>query len=322
MRVLITGVTGQDGSYLAEQLAADGHEVYGMLRGAYHPKRQWLQNLIPTIRFVSGDLLDQSSLVSALKNSTPDVVYNLGALTFVGMSWEQPAIMTEVTGLGVLRLLEAIRTCDPTIRLVHASSSEQFGSSPPPQDEKTHFRPRSPYGVAKTMAHHTVVNYRDSYGMHVSTVIMFNHTSTRRGLEFVERKITHGAARIAAGLSDSLHLGPLDRFRDWGWAPDYMQALPLVSKNDVPGDYVLATGHMNSVREVVEYAFEFHGLDWTNYVVADPSLYRPADVEALCGNTFKVRQELGWQATFAFEEIMDRLCRHDAAGALSQLDQS
>lgn len=322
MRVLITGVTGQDGSYLAEQLIADGHEVYGMLRGYGHPKRAWLQGLVPSLHFVYGDLQDQSSLVSVIKTAEPEVIYNLGALTFVGMSWEQPALMTEVTGLGVLRLLEAIRACDPSIRLVHASSSEQFGSSPPPQDEKTHFHPRSPYGVAKTMAHHTVVNYRESYGMHASTVIMFNHTSPRRGFEFVERKITHGAAMIAAGLSNTLHLGPLDRFRDWGWAPDYMRALPMVSTHDTPGDYVLATGQMASVRDVVHKAFVHFGLKWQDHLVMDASLFRPADVEALCGNPWKVRQELGWQPTYSFDEIITRLCLHDAAVMLTRLEES
>ena len=312
MRILITGVTGQDGSYLAEQLIADGHEVYGILRGAYHPKRDWLKALMPDLHLLSGDLLDEPSLYAALKQSMPEVVYNLGALTFVGMSWQQPAVMTEVTGLGVLRLLEAIRQIDPNIKLVHASSSEMYGSTPPPQDERTQFHPRSPYGVAKLMAHHTVINYRESYGMHASTVIMFNHTSKRRGLEFVERKITHGVASLLMNKQRWLDLGRLDTMRDWGWAPEYMKALPLVANMLDPGDYVLATGVMKSVQELVTLAFSHFDLDWHDYVRTERTeLLRPADVEALCGNSLKARRVLGWEPVMTFEDIVRELCEYD-----------
>ena len=311
MRVLITGVTGQDGSYLAQQLAEAGHEVYGMLRGQYHPKRQWLENLIPGIQFVNGDLLDQYSLNAAIANADPEVIYNLGALTFVGMSWEQPAIMTEVTGIGVLRLLESVRQVNRDIRVVHASSSEQFGSSPAPQSELTPFRPKSPYGVAKVMAHNTVVNYRESYGMHASTAIMFNHTSPRRGLQFVERKVTYECAMIKAGLMSTLSLGYLQSSRDWGWAPDYMRALPLIAAQKNPDDYVLATGVTRTVREMVEYVFKAMGLDFYRYWRHEPSLMRPVEVEKLCGDAAKAQRVLGWTHNYSFETIMDQLIKHD-----------
>lgn len=312
MKILITGVTGQDGSYLAEQLAADGHEVWGLLRGqGKHHKRNWLEELVPSIKFVHADLLDQSSLISAIKYANPDVVYNLGALTFVGMSWEQPALMTEVTGLGVLRLLEAIRATNPQIRFLQASSSEQFGSSLPPQDENTMFHPRSPYGVAKTMAHHTVVNYRESYGMFASTAIMFNHTSPRRGLEFVERKATHGAAQIVAGKQRWLHMGRLGAYRDWGWAPDYVRGLRLIADHHEPGDFVLATGVMHSVEQMVDTVFGSYGLNWMDFVAHDQAMVRPAEVEALRGDATKARLELGWEPVYDFEAIMEELAAYD-----------
>ena len=311
MRALITGVTGQDGSYLAGQLAMAGYEVYGMLRGQRHPKAEWLQELVPELHLVQGDLLDQSSLINVLKETEPQVIFNLGALTYVGMSWQQPALMTEVTGLGVLRLLEAIRMINPDIRLVHASSSEQFGSSAPPQDETTRFWPRSPYGVAKLMAHHTVVNYRESYGMFASTAIMFNHTSPRRGLEFVERKITNTVAWIHAGRHTQLRLGNLDSYRDWGWAPDYVRGLRLIAEHGDPDDFVLATGEMHSVRELVQKVFDWHKLPVEQFLVHDPALERPADVEALCGNYGKAERLLGWQPTLRFDQIVEELTVHD-----------
>lgn len=311
MRALITGVTGQDGSYLAGQLAMAGHEVYGMLRGQRHPKAEWLQYLVPELKLVQGDLLDQSSLIHVLKETDPEVVFNLGALTYVGMSWQQPALMTEVTGLGVLRLLEAIRMVNPEIRLVHASSSEQFGSTPPPQSETTRFWPRSPYGVAKLMAHHTVVNYRESYGMFASTAIMFNHTSPRRGLEFVERKITNMAAWIRTGRYTELALGNLDSYRDWGWAPDYMKGLCLVARHSSPDDFVLATGEMHSVRELVQKVFDWHRLPVDRFLVHDPGLERPADVEALCGDYSKAKRLLGWEPEYRFHQIVEELTTYD-----------
>jgi GDPmannose 4,6-dehydratase len=312
MRALIIGVTGQDGSYLAEQLAAE-HTVFGMVRGQRNPKRAWIQALVPSMTVVEGDLLDQSSLQYVLAATQPDVVFNLGALTYVGMSWQQPAVMTEVTGVGPLRLLEAIRTVNPGIRLVHASSSEQFGAvAESPQHERTAFNPRSPYGVAKVFAHHTVVNYRESYGLHASTAIMFNHESPRRGEEFVTRKVTLAAARIAAGEQTELRLGNIGARRDWGWAPDFMRALPLIVEREDPGDYVLATGETHTVRELCEVAFAAVGLDYRDHLVVDPALLRPADVELLLGDPAKARDALGWEPTVTFKEIVRRMVHADA----------
>lgn len=308
MRALITGVTGQDGSYLAEQLAADGHGVYGLIRGQRNPKRAWVQGLVPSMTLIEGDLLDQSSLQRALVQSEPDVVYNLGALTFVGMSWDQPTLMTEVTGLGALRMLEAIRAVNPGIRFLQASSSEQFGAvRETPQTETTPFYPRSPYGVAKLFAHHVTVNYRESYGIHASTVIMFNHESPRRGEEFVTQKVVRAAVRISRGEQQVLSMGNLNSLRDWGWAPDYMRALPLVTGRDEPDDFVLATGEAHSVRRLVERTFDLLGLDETEHVVVDEALLRPADVECLLGSAAKAKRLLGWEASVRFDGIVERL---------------
>lgn len=306
MRALITGVTGQDGSYLAEQLTADGVEVYGLIRGQRNPKRAWIQGLVPSLTLIEGDLLDQSSLQRALVQSRPDVVYNLGALTFVGMSWDQPTLMTEVTGLGALRMLEAIRAVNPEIRFVQASSSEQFGSSPAPQNEDTPFRPRSPYGVAKLFAHHVTVNYRESYGIHASSAIMFNHESPRRGEEFVTQKVATAAARVARYEQEELRLGNLTALRDWGWAPDYMRALPLIAAAP-PDDFVLATGETHSVADLTRIAFGLVDIDWTEHVVIDETLFRPADVPNLCGDASKAKRLLGWEPTVRFAEIVRRL---------------
>jgi GDPmannose 4,6-dehydratase len=312
MRALITGVTGQDGSYLAEQLTADGHEVWGLVRGQANPKRGWIQQLVPSLQLLDGDLLDQSSLVDALQAAKPDVVFNLGAVTFVGMSWQQPTLMTEVTGLGVLRLLEAIRQVDPAIRLVQASSSEMFGSAPAPQNELTPFRPRSPYGAAKAFAHHTTVNYRESYGLHASTAIMFNHESPRRGEEFVTRKVSLAVARIAAGQQrEPLELGNSTAYRDWGWAPEYVAALPLIAQQETPGDYVLATGEAHSVADLYELAFREVGLSWAGNTRYNPSLLRPADVQHLRGDATRAREMLGWQARVRFAEVVRRLVESD-----------
>jgi GDPmannose 4,6-dehydratase len=313
-RALITGVTGQDGSYLAEYLAGRGDEVWGMVRGQPSAKWAWVQALVPSLRLVHGDMLDQSSLASVLEQSRPDVVYNLAAVTFVGMSWQQPSVMSEVTGLGALRLLEAVRAAGPGIRVVHASTSEMFGQAPAPQDEETPLRPRSPYGTAKTFAHHTVVSYRESYGMHVSAAIMFNHESPRRGQEFVTRKVSLAAAAIRAGRQRQLRLGRLDTCRDWGWAPDYVRALPLMAARDEPGDFVLATGETHSVAELCEAAFTVAGLDWRDHVASDPSLYRPAEVDVLRGDPSRAGRVLGWSPALRFGQIIQRLTEHDLAG--------
>lgn len=314
MRALITGVTGQDGSYLAEQLTAAGHTVYGMIRGQANPKRAWIQGLVPSLRLIEGDVLDQSSLQQALTRARPDVVFNLAAVTFVGMSWQQPTVMSEVTGMGCLRVLEAVRAVNPGIRFVQASTSEMFGrTAAAVQDERTPLAPCSPYGVAKAFAHHTTVTYRESYGLHASTAIMFNHESPRRGEEFVTRKVTRAVARIAAGMQDSLALGRLLPLRDWGWAPDFMLALPLIAAEDKPGDYVLATGESHTVADLCEAAFAAAGLDWEKYVRTDPALHRPTEVWSLCGDPSRARKVLGWEARVRFAQIVAALVEHDMA---------
>jgi GDPmannose 4,6-dehydratase len=314
MRVLITGVSGQDGFYLAQQLLGDRHEVYGMVRGRPGPMRDQLQADLPGIRLVEGDLLDQSVLQTLLATVQPEVVYNLGAMTFVGASWLQPTLMSEVTGLGALRLLEAIRVVNREIRLVHASSSEMYGEvRETPQDELTPLNPRSPYGVAKAFAHHTVVNYRDSYGIHASAAIMFNHESPRRGFEFVTRKVTRAAAMAYRSKPENftVKLGNLAAKRDWGWAPEFMQALPLIAAQKEPGDFCLGTGEIHSVQELCEAAFQYVGLNWEKYVVSEPSLFRPADVDLLQADARRAKRVLGWEASIKFEEIVKRMIEAD-----------
>ena len=314
-RALITGVTGQDGSYLAEQLDAAGWDVAGLVHGQQEPKWGMVQDLVPRLRLIQGDLLDLGSLLRALAEAEPDVVFNLGALTFVGTSWAQPLVTAEVTGLGCMRMLEAIRLTDTSIRFVQASSSEMFGYAGRfPLDEQSRFSPFSPYAAAKVFAHHATVNYRESYGMHASAAIMFNHESPRRGTEFVTRKVTKAVAAIAAGRQDHVTLGRLHPCRDWGWAPDYMRGLRLIAARDEPDDFVLATGESHSVAEWCEAAFSVAGLNWRDHVRTDQSLMRPVEVDFLQGDASKAREVLGWKPEVLFREIAQLMTEHDMAG--------
>jgi len=304
-RVLITGVTGQDGSYLAEFLLERGYEVFGMVRRASTENFERIAHLIDRITLVQADLLDQFSLVGALEESRPQEVYNLAAQSFVPTSWKQPVLTAEFTATGVTRLLEAIRVVDPSVRFYQASSSEMFGRVlEVPQTERTPFYPRSPYGVAKVYGHFITVNYRESYDLFAVSGILFNHESPRRGLEFVTRKIADGVARISLGLSDELRLGNLDAKRDWGYAVDYVHAMWLMLQRDEPADYVVATGEEHSVRDFVDAAFAHVGLDPGQHVKTDPRFIRPAEVDRLIGDPSKARDELGWTPTVSFEELV------------------
>jgi GDPmannose 4,6-dehydratase len=309
---LITGVTGQDGSYLAELLLDKDYEVFGMTRRASTENIERIGHLINRLTLIQGDLLDPSSLDAALRSAEPTEVYNLAAQSFVPTSWNQPVLTAEFTALGVTRVLEAIRAVDPGIRLYQASSSEMFGKvREVPQNEMTPFHPRSPYGVAKVYGHHITVNYRESYGLFAVSGILFNHESSRRGLEFVTRKITDGAARIKLGLADELRLGNLEAKRDWGFAGDYVEAMWLMLQQDEPSDYVVATGEEHSVREFVEIAFEHAGLDWERHVVTDPAFLRPAEVDHLVGDASKARSALGWQPKVSFRELVEMMVDAD-----------
>ncbi|MEV5751231.1 GDP-mannose 4,6-dehydratase [Actinoallomurus sp. NPDC052308] len=330
-RALITGITGQDGSYLAEHLLERGYEVWGLVRGQANPHVSRLRKHIGDVRLAYGDLLDQGSLISAVEKVRPDEVYNLGAISFVPMSWQQAEITAEVTGMGVLRMLEAIRVVSGIsgsrtpgggqIRFYQASSSEMFGQvRETPQNERTPFHPRSPYGVAKTYGHFITQNYRESYGMFAVSGILFNHESPRRGAEFVTRKISLGVARIKLGLARELRLGNLEARRDWGYAGDYVQAMRLMLAQDTPEDYVIGTGRTQSVRELVELAFSTAGLDWRDHVVADPGLTRPAEVDLLCGDPKKARDQLGWEPGVSFEELVAMMVESDLA-LLSRSDR-
>src|SRR3954452_21515923 len=311
-RALITGITGQDGSYLAELLLEKGYEVHGMVRRASTEKFDRIEHLRDRITLHQGDLLDQRSLVDTLRAARPDEVYNLAAMSFVAVSWIQPTLTAEFTGVGVTRLLEALREACPEARFYQASSSEMFGKvRETPQTESTPFHPRSPYGVAKAYGHFITVNYRESYDMHLSSGILFNHESPRRGLEFVTRKITWHAVAIKLGLAGELRLGNLDAKRDWGYARDYVEAMWLMLQRDVPEDYVIATGRTNTVRRCVEIAFDQAGLDWERYVRIDDALKRPAEVDLLVGDAGKARRELGWEPTTSFEELIRLMVRAD-----------
>ncbi|MFN8202133.1 MAG: GDP-mannose 4,6-dehydratase [Solirubrobacteraceae bacterium] len=304
-RALITGITGQDGSYLAELLLDNGYEVHGMVRRASTEKFDRIEHLRDRITLHQGDLLDHRSLTDALRASNPHEIYNLAAMSFVAVSWIQPTLTAEFTGIGVTRLLEAMREVCPEARFYQASSSEMFGKVlEVPQTEKTPFYPRSPYGVAKAYGHFITVNYRESYDLHATSGILFNHESPRRGLEFVTRKITWHAAAIRLGRKDQLALGNLDAERDWGYALDYVEAMWMMLQQDQADDFVIATGKSHSVRQCVEIAFDHVGLDWEQYVRIDPQFVRPAEVDHLVGDPTKAREQLGWEPRTSFEELI------------------
>jgi GDPmannose 4,6-dehydratase len=312
MRALITGITGQDGSYLAEFLLEQNYEVYGLVRRSSLEKYDRIESVADRIRFVEGDLTDQSSLDQALEQIQPHEVYNLAAQSFVPVSWNQPVLTADVTGLGVLRVLEAIRRHCPKAKFLQASSSEMFGKvSESPQSESTRFHPRSPYGVAKVFAHHITVNYRESYGIFACSSICFNHESPRRGSEFVSRKVTQHAARIKLGLCDRIKMGNLDAHRDWGFAGDYIRAMWLMLQQPQAEDFVIATGKTHSVQELLDAAFSAVGLDWKKYIEIDPKLVRPAEVDYLCGDSSKARKVLGWKPEVDFHQLVNMMVESD-----------
>ena len=309
---LITGITGQDGSFLAEFLLRKGYRVVGMTRRSSTDVHERIQHIVDDIEIVSGDLLDQSSIGSILADVRPDELYNLAAQSFVPASWTQPVLTGEFTALGVTRVLEAIRAVDPSIRFYQASSSEMFGKvHQVPQNEQTAFYPRSPYGVAKVYGHWITVNYRESYGLHASSGIAFNHEGPRRGKEFVTRKISDAVARIKLGMQKELRLGNLDAQRDWGHAADYVRAMWLMLQQNKPDDYVIATGRTHAVRDFVRLAFAAADLDWEKYVVVDPRYYRPAEVDLLVGDAAKAQRVLGWRPEITFEQLVDEMVQAD-----------
>jgi GDPmannose 4,6-dehydratase len=312
MRALITGITGQDGSYLAELLLEKGYDVYGMVRRASTESFERINHIKDKITLVQADLLDQLSIINLISDCRPDEVYNLAAQSFVPTSWVQPVLTAEFDAVGVTRMLEAIRLVDKKIKFYQASSSEMFGKvHTVPQDETTPFYPRSPYGVAKVYGHWITVNYRESYGIHANSGILFNHESPRRGLEFVTRKITDGAARIKLGLADKLALGNLDAKRDWGYAGDYVRAMWLMLQQHEPGNFVIASGATHSVEDFVRLAFERVDLDYRDYVVIDPRFVRPAEVDLLLGNPERARKKLGWELTVTFQELVNMMVDND-----------
>ncbi len=315
---LITGITGQDGRFLADLLHDKGYTIYGLLKGQNNPRTELIKREHPYVELISGDLCDLSSLIGAVQVSAPDEVYNLAAISFVAMSFNQAELTANVTGTGVLRLLEAIRIVggrDNSIRFYQASSSEMFGKvRETPQTEETPFYPRSPYGCAKVFGHDITVNYRESYGMYACSGILFNHESERRGLEFVTRKITNAVARIKLGLQDELVLGDLEPRRDWGYAGDYVKAMWMMLQQDEPDDYVVATGETYQVREFVRQAFEVVGIDdWEQYVRQDPKFLRPSEVDLLVGDASKAETKLGWKREVTFPELVRRMVEHDLA---------
>jgi GDPmannose 4,6-dehydratase len=316
-RALITGITGQDGLYLGEFLAGKGYEVFGMVRGQSNPKIPTVERYIPSIQLLEGDLRDLSSLISVIETAQPDEIYNLGAISFVGLSFKQPELTGDITGMGVLRMLEAVRIHTQGsmngVRFYQASSSEMFGAAPEvPQRESTQFHPRSPYGVGKVFGHYVTQNYRESYDAWACSGILFNHESPRRGYEFVTRKVTRAVARIALGLQKVLAVGNMDVSRDWGFAGDYVQAMWLMLQQSEPDDYVIATGESHSIRDLLQAAFHHVGIDdWRPYVVQDERFFRPADVAVLVGDSTKARAKLGWQPTVDFQQLIEMMVDAD-----------
>jgi GDPmannose 4,6-dehydratase len=316
---LITGITGQDGLYLAELLLAKGYEVHGIIRGQNNPKVEMVNRLLPDVELHTGDLTDLSSLMRAMRNSKPDEVYNLGAVSFVAYSWENAQVTSDVTALGVLNMLEAVRLYfgdDPSmVRFYQASSSEMFGKvQQVPQTEATLLWPRSPYGVAKVYGHYMTINYRESYGMHASSGILFNHESPRRGPEFVTRKVSQAVARIKLGVQDHITMGNLDAKRDWGFAGDYVEAMWLMMQQDTGDDYVISTGETHSIRDLLDVAFHHVGIDdWQHLVRQDPRFMRPAEVDMLIGDSSKARDKLGWAPKVTFDELVKMMVDNDLA---------
>lgn len=318
---IITGITGQDGSYLAEFLLEKGYEVVGMVRRSSTVTFERINHIQDDITIIQGDLHDQSSLVDVIERYRPDEVYNLAAQSFVPTSWNQPVLTGEVTALGVTRLLEAIRLVNPKTRFYQASSSEMFGKvEEVPQNERTRFHPRSPYGVAKVYGHWITVNYRESYDLYAVSGILFNHESPRRGLEFVTRKVSYGVSRIKLGLAKELRLGNLDARRDWGYAGDYVEAMWLMLQQDDPQDYVIGTGKTHSVRELCEHAFSYVGLNYQEYVVQDPLYYRPAEVDLLVSDPAKALRELNWRPRVGFEELVQMMVDADLKRLAREID--
>ncbi|MBW0254622.1 GDP-mannose 4,6-dehydratase [Cellulomonas sp. PS-H5] len=316
-RALITGITGQDGLYLSELLLSKGYEVYGLIRGQNNPKLDLVRTTVPDVKLVTGDLTDMSSLIRALEVAQPDEVYNLGAISFVAYSWDNALLTSEVTGKGVLNMLEAVRLYshdDPTrVRFYQASSSEMFGKvQEVPQRESTLLWPRSPYGVAKVFGHYMTINYRESYGMHASSGILFNHESPRRGPEFVTRKVSQAVARIKLGLQDEIVMGNLDAKRDWGFAGDYVEAMWRMLQQDTADDYVVATGETHAIGELLDIAFSAVGIDdWSGYVRQDPAFMRPAEVDLLIGDPTKAREVLGWEPKVDFTQLVTMMVEND-----------
>jgi GDPmannose 4,6-dehydratase len=323
-RALITGITGQDGFYLSEHLLAQGYEVYGLIRGQANPRRALVERTLPDVKIVDGDLLDQASLINVVQKVKPDEIYNLAAISFVMLSWNQPELTGEITGLGALRVLEAIRLsagASPSrsksakgVKFYQASSSEMFGRvRETPQNERTPFHPRSPYGVAKAYAHYITVNYRESYNIHACSGILFNHESPRRGPEFVTRKITLAAARIKLGLQDELRLGNLEPRRDWGYAGDYVRAMHMMLQHPEADDYVIGTGDTHQIKEFAELAFARLGLDWQDYVKTDEQFIRPAEVDLLIADASKANEKLGWKPGVSFRQLVEMMVDADLA---------